>query len=249
MPSAPQWDLLVGCNEQDMIAVSENTPVQIHRHVLPHFQALQQEAKKAGFDIAVISGYRSFERQLAIWNAKAKGLRPLLSSTGQVLAFESLSKPDLLEVIMRWSALPSASRHHWGTDIDIVDTRAMPDGYQVQLTTQECVGDGLFAPMHDWLDEKIANGEAYGFFRPYDCDRGGVAPERWHLSYAPLSFGFEQAFCVNKLKHWLTSWPQDNSDNEFLLLDIVLAQFDVLFERFMTVPHAAYSPALDTTGR
>jgi hypothetical protein len=28
---------------------------------------------------------------------------------------------------------------------------------------------------------------AYGFFRPYGNDRGGVAPEPWHLSYAPVA--------------------------------------------------------------
>ena len=28
---------------------------------------------------------------------------------------------------------------------------------------------------------------AFGFFRPYTTDRGGVAPEPWHLSYAPVA--------------------------------------------------------------
>jgi hypothetical protein len=27
----------------------------------------------------------------------------------------------------------------------------------------------------------------FGFYRPYVADRGGVAPEPWHLSYAPLA--------------------------------------------------------------
>ena len=27
----------------------------------------------------------------------------------------------------------------------------------------------------------------YGFFLPYDRDRGGVQPEPWHLSFAPVA--------------------------------------------------------------
>jgi hypothetical protein len=27
----------------------------------------------------------------------------------------------------------------------------------------------------------------FGFFRPYRTQRGGVQPEPWHLSYAPVS--------------------------------------------------------------
>lgn len=258
MSKAPNWDLLVGCNETDMIAVDENPAVKLNREVLPDFQRLQQDARKMGFEMQVISGYRSFERQLMIWNAKAKGLRPLFGNNGEQLDYDALSEPELLEAIMRWSALPSASRHHWGTDFDIIDAKAMPDGYQVQLTTAECVGDGYFAPMHDWLDEKIANDEAYGFFRPYDCDRGGVAPERWHLSYSPLSFYFEQAFSSETLKHWLASWADGaangkalnaNKGSEFLLLDLVLSQFEPLFDRYVTIPSHAYPLAFQLDNR
>lgn len=252
MSKMPDWDLLVGCNETDMLPVGDNPAVKLHKAVLSDFYRLQQDALKAGFEIEVISGYRGFERQLTIWNAKAKGLRPLFDSHGKQLAFESLSEPELLEAIMRWSALPSASRHHWGTDFDIIDAKAIPEDYQVQLVTAECENDGYFAPMHDWLDERIANNEAYGFFRPYDCDRGGVAPERWHLSYSPLSFYFEQAFSAETLKHWLASWAKGqnaNKENEFLLLDCVLAQFESLFDRYVTIPIDTYPLAFQTVSR
>ena len=49
----------------------------------------------------------------------------------------------------------------------------------------------MFDPLHCWLDARIAAGLSHGFYRPYDRDRGGVAPERWHLSYAPLARQFE----------------------------------------------------------
>jgi len=35
-----------------------------------------------------------------------------------------------------------------------------------------------------WLDTHL---EAFGFYRPFDKDRGGVAIEPWHLSYRPLA--------------------------------------------------------------
>lgn len=41
----------------------------------------------------------------------------------------------------------------------------------------------MFSDLHHWFD---ANIEAYGFFRPYKHFKGGMYPDPWHLSYAPL---------------------------------------------------------------
>ena len=68
--------------------------------------------------------------------------------------------------------------------MDIYDAKAMPAGYQIQLIPEEVEGQGIFAPMHDWLDTKL---DQFGFYRPYANDLGGVAPERWHISYRPLA--------------------------------------------------------------
>lgn len=35
-----------------------------------------------------------------------------------------------------------------------------------------------------WLQGNMGR---FGFFRPYTADQGGVQPEPWHLSYAPVS--------------------------------------------------------------
>ncbi len=37
----------------------------------------------------------------------------------------------------------------------------------------------------------------FGFYRPYAVDRGGVHPEPWHLSYAPLA---QQALAAFSLR-------------------------------------------------
>ena len=60
---------------------------------------------------------------------------------------------------------------------------------KVQLTHAECINGGIFEKLHLWLDEKIQTNSSFGFFRPYNTDKGedSVAIEKWHLSYAPLS--------------------------------------------------------------
>ncbi|MEM0953370.1 MAG: M15 family metallopeptidase [Pseudomonadota bacterium] len=149
------------------------------------FTTLQQEAENAGFDLQIASAHRSFDRQRAIFNGKAAGERSVHDDDGAPVPIADLSTAAALQAILRFSALPGTSRHHWGTDLDVYDAAAMPAGYRVQLTPEEVADSGLFGPFHCWLDQRIASGSAQGFYRPYDVYRGGVSPERWHLSYAP----------------------------------------------------------------
>ena len=206
----------------------------MHPEALVAFDRLRADARAAGFDPLVVSGFRSFERQRTIWNRKALGERPLLDSRGErELDIAQLSPEEVVFAILRWSALPGASRHHWGTDFDVVDAGAMPADYQPQLTPQEVADDGLFGPFHCWLDRQIARGESYGLFRPYAQDRGGIAPERWHLSYAPRARELEQllapdALCA-RLEHC-----------DLALSDTVSEQIDEIFARFVHVPEHCY---------
>jgi hypothetical protein len=41
---------------------------------------------------------------------------------------------------------------------------------------------------------------AFGFYRPYATDRGGVTPEPWHLSYAPVASHAQTALSEEKLR-------------------------------------------------
>ncbi len=151
------------------------------------FARLQADARAAGFELAIASSYRDFDRQLAIFNGKARGERAVHDDAGAPVDLAALPAEQRLFAILRFSALPGTSRHHWGTDLDVFDAAAVPEGYRVQLTPQEVYPPGPFAPLHEWLDARMAAGESHGFFRPYEQDRGGIAPERWHLSYAPLA--------------------------------------------------------------
>ena len=54
-------------------ADAEWLTVSVHRDVVEPFRAMRDEAARAGFDVAILSGFRSFDRQLSIWNRKAGG--------------------------------------------------------------------------------------------------------------------------------------------------------------------------------
>jgi LAS superfamily LD-carboxypeptidase LdcB len=156
----------------------------VHRDAADAFLALREAAMQAGIELEAASAFRDFERQRQLWNAKFTGERPLLDAAGGVLDTASLDEAQRVEAILLWTALPGASRHHWGTDLDVIDRAAMGPDYDVQLTPGEYAPGGPFGRLNRWLDENIRH---FGFFRPYATGKGGVRPEPWHLSYAPVS--------------------------------------------------------------
>jgi LAS superfamily LD-carboxypeptidase LdcB len=145
---------------------------------------LRRAALAAGFNLTPVSSFRDFERQLSIWNEKFSGERPLYDAAGRALDASQLSDAERVEAILRWSALPGASRHHWGTDLDLIDANAIQPGYSVQLTTAEFSSTGPFARLADWLETHAAR---FGFFRPFRGVLSGVQAEPWHYSFAPLA--------------------------------------------------------------
>lgn len=219
---------LVGQSDTHLCSPSdaEALGVRMHQDVVDPFAQLVAAAGAQGFDIAALSGFRGFDQQLSIWNRKASGQLPVLDSHARPLDIATLSEEALVFSILRWSALPGASRHHWGTDLDIYDMATKPDGYEVQLVPEEVNAGGMFAQLHEWLDRQIANDAACGFFRPYDIDRHGVAPERWHVSFAPLAAMYERMLSVELLRASI-------EEADMLLKDVVLVHLDDIFQRFV----------------
>ena len=168
----------------------------LHRDAVEPFLAMRGAALAAGLDLIAVSSFRDFDRQLAIWNAKFRGERPLLDRASQPLDARALAPEERVEAILWWSALPGASRHHWGSDFDVIDRAALPAGTAPQLVPAEFAPGGPFARLDAWLE---ANMHRYGFFRPYVRDRGGVSPEPWHLSYAPVALPAAEALTVEVL--------------------------------------------------
>ncbi|WP_307731447.1 M15 family metallopeptidase [Microseira wollei] len=162
----------------------ENPRFAVHPEVVEPFFAMVQAAKKAGILMTPFSSFRDFKTQLRIWNKKFSGEKPLYDMHGFPRNYSVLSESEIIDAILNWSALPGASRHHWGTEIDVIDAGAIPQDYQVQLLPQEVEPGGVFYQLHCWLNENM---ERFGFFRPYREYRGGMYPETWHLSYARVS--------------------------------------------------------------
>jgi LAS superfamily LD-carboxypeptidase LdcB len=156
----------------------------LHERAAEGLIAMRNEARMAGIDLDVVSGFRDFNRQVAIWNGKFNGSRALLDASGVEISHADLYESALIDTILIWSALPGASRHHWGSEIDVIDSAALTAGCQPQLTSVQFAAGGCFERLNGWLDSNMGR---FGFFRPYATFRGGVQPEPWHLSYAAVS--------------------------------------------------------------
>jgi LAS superfamily LD-carboxypeptidase LdcB len=161
------------------------------------YLAMQQAAAADGIRLRIASGWRDFARQQLIIQAKLSGERPVLDSHGQRVALDQLQLSEQIHAVLLYSALPGASRHHWGTDLDVWDQAAVAPDYVLQLTAAEYAPDGPFARLTAWLSQHAGR---FGFFRPYRSFRGGVAAEPWHLSYRPLAGKYLQQLSLPVLE-------------------------------------------------
>ncbi len=225
---------MIDQTKRQLLGLDENLLVndpelncRLHPETLAAVLDLRARAANFGFDLRIASSFRSFERQLLIWNNKALGLRPVLDSSGAPLDIHGLTERDKVFAILRWSALPGASRHHWGTDLDVYGAVNVNPDYQVQLTLAETQEGGPFADFHRWLDTELQQ-RGTPFYRPYAQDCGGIAPEPWHLSYAPLAKNYAQIFTCDILREQLELAPLQ-------LKETVLAHLDEIFQRFICV--------------
>jgi LAS superfamily LD-carboxypeptidase LdcB len=194
---------LTGRSRAHLVELAD-PPCWLHREVVASFVAMRAAAKLAGIDLVPTSSFRDFNRQLAIWNGKASGERELRGLDGTLMDALALDEDARVAAILHWSALPGASRHHWGTDFDAIDAAALPPGYRVQLVPEEYAPGGVFARLNEWLNLHAAQ---YGFYRPYATWRGGVQPEPWHLSHAAVAQAAMAQFSAGALREALQDAP------------------------------------------
>ena len=163
------------------------------------FTALSRRAASEGFDLRPASAFRDYDRQARIVNEKWSGNRSVEDEAGCPIVRASMSDTAWLGAILRYSALPGTSRHHWGTDLDIWDAAAVEPDYTLRLSPDEYVADGVFSAMTQWMDELIGADDAEGFYKPYAIDSGGVAPEAWHISYRPVASRYRRLLSPDTL--------------------------------------------------
>lgn len=140
------------------------------------FEKMKQAAAEDGIQIKIVSSSRSFERQLAIWNAKYTQNKK-----------DGLNPTDNINKIIEYSTIPGTSRHHWGTELDLVDAKPLVEGDVLLAHLFE--DQGPYASFKKWMD---INSNSFGFYLVYtnDINRKGFKYEPWHYSYAPLSKPF-----------------------------------------------------------
>ena len=170
------------------------------------FKQMQNDAKKEGVEIEIVSGYRSYQKQKDIWNNKYNK-----NFENGILGIKNINR------IIQYSTLPGTSRHHWGTEIDIIDKRFIPKGDL--LIEKNYAENGIYSQLFSWMKK---NSKKYGFYLVYDDSpkRKGFKFEPWHYSYKPLSVIFLRRFIEGNLLYKIT---QDSSllgrqfiDNSFL---------------------------------
>ncbi len=127
------------------------------------FKKMATAAEKEGVVFTILSSTRNFDHQKGIWERKWIALK---DKTAEARANK----------ILQYSAMPGASRHHWGTDIDLNN-----------LSNPFFEKNGG-KKIYDWL---VAHGHEYGFYQPYTAGRKtGYKEEKWHWTYLPLSKDF-----------------------------------------------------------
>jgi len=149
------------------------TGYKVRKTVHSAFIEMSKEALKSDIKLKTVSSYRNFAHQNRIWERKYKqntnkGLGPLNS----------------IKKIIEYSTIPGTSRHHWATDMDIIDGNAVQPNNV--LNPNHFEGTGCFSKFKTWMDN---NANTFGFYLVYtnDTNRKGFKYEPWHYSYKPLS--------------------------------------------------------------
>ena len=155
--------------------------INLRKEAHDAFVEMKKAAYSAGIDLKVISGYRNFERQVQIWERKYDNYTEE----------DGMAPIDAIDKIIKYSTIPGTSRHHWGTDVDIVDGYRKVEGNV--LDPNKFGEGGPYEDFKNWMD---ANSEKYGFYLVYTDHpkRKGFKYEPWHYSYAPISKPMLTAF-------------------------------------------------------
>ena len=157
------------------------------------FAKMQAAAKENGIAMYSQSSYRSFNRQMGIWERKFN-----------LYAAKKMKEDDICAKITEYSTIPGTSRHHWGTDLDIIDSaHRLPSN---PLSEGHFLGNGVYSKLYKWMK---VHANSFGFYEVYTNveNRKGFKFEPWHWSYAPLS--------VPMLKDFLKIKGHDELNKDF----------------------------------
>ena len=175
--------------------------INLRKEAYDAFIEMKKAAYQDGISIEIVSSFRSFDRQLAIFERKYL----------QYTEDDGMEPLQAIDKIIEYSTIPGTSRHHWGTDIDIIDASKKTEGDV--LVPSKFEEGGPFADLKVWMDE---HAKEYGFYLVYtnESKRRGFKYEPWHYSYAPLSVPMLEIFRKKNILQLLVK--EDFMGSEFL---------------------------------
>ncbi|PIR68621.1 peptidase M15 [Candidatus Nomurabacteria bacterium CG10_big_fil_rev_8_21_14_0_10_35_16] len=152
----------------------------LRRETLDAFIKMEKAAALDGINLKIASATRNFDYQNGIWSRKWNGA---VLVDGKRLSESAPSNIERFKKILEYSAAPSTSRHHWGTDIDI--NGADPIYFNSEKGIRE----------YNWL---VKNAGQFGFCQTYN-EKGvnrenGYHEEKWHWSYLPIARELTQKY-------------------------------------------------------
>ena len=144
----------------------------LNKDVYIAFLKMFAAANKEGIELKILSGTRNFNEQKAIWERKWN-------------TYANFKPLQRAQKILEYSSMPSSSRHHWGTDLDLNSLR------------NSYFSTGKGQAIYNWLN---ANANSYGFYQVYTDKangRTGYNLEKWHWSYLPLASQYLEFYNSN----------------------------------------------------
>lgn len=171
----------------------------MHRDALDPYIQMYEAAKLEGINLGLISAFRSFDTQNWLWSQKFN---------------PNISTYDAAQSVLRYVAMPGTSRHHWGTDIDVLQTKL---NYFETTEGQKA---------YKWMCE---NAPKYGFYQVYTKGRStGYYEEKWHWSYMPVAGNYQKQYLDKISYDDLTGFKGSNVAKDLKVIDNYVFGIDSL---------------------
>jgi len=174
-----EYSILELMGKEDIELFGEGINLRAEAH--DAFVEMKKAAYSDGIDLKIVSSYRNFARQENIFERKYD----------QYTEEDGMEPLEAIDKIIEYSTIPGTSRHHWGTDVDIVDGYRKVEG---DVLVPSKFGEGQpYEDFKKWMDE---NSKTFDFHLVYTDDpkRKGFKYEPWHYSFAPISVPMLTAF-------------------------------------------------------
>lgn len=143
--------------------------IYLQKKAYAAFKEMYESALKDSIELKILSATRPFLHQKMIWEDKWDKMKQANANK------KHITDKNIAAEILRYSAMPGTSRHHWGTDIDLVSLES--SFFRSEKGKK----------IYEWLQ---TNAPKFGFCQPYKdkaLGRTGYEDEPWHWSYKEIA--------------------------------------------------------------